>query len=455
MNIRTKLLFQFTLAVVFIISLFSFVILYFSIDYRADDYYSRLESRALNTAQLLFNVDEITPELLKIIDKNSLLLYKENMRIYNEENVLLYSNLGDPTIKPRKGLVDEIKQKRKVLYRHGEREGVGLLIANKGKDYILLVSALDKYGLSKIRNLKIVLLVGFIISVITTLFFGYIFAGRALQPISNVINQVNNISISNISNRLDEGNKKDEIARLSVTFNQMLERIENAFVLQSDFVANAAHELRTPFAVMVTELDFILMQERENDNYKQVICSVSSQLKKLSELSNNLLDLARMSFEKSVSEFKILRIDELLTEVCQIAILDRQQVKLDLILDELPEDENKLKILGSSNLIAICIHNLIDNACKFSNNQIVTIKLKISEKHVNISVIDRGIGIYDKDARKIFEPFYRGINTHYISGHGIGLALTKKIVDLHSGTITFNSQINNGSEFHIFIPHLG
>ncbi|HRG21457.1 MAG TPA: ATP-binding protein [Saprospiraceae bacterium] len=452
MNIRTRLLLQFSLFVFIIISIFSSAILYFSSTYRSSDYYSRLENRALSTAQLLLNVDEVSADLLRIIDKNTLSLYNENLRIYTEDSTEVYANLSDSTVSSKLYLLPQVVKNQRVEYRDGEREGLGLLVVNKGKNYIILVSAWDKYGLSKISNLKIILLTGFLFSIFTAIIFGYVFAGRALKPISNVINQVKTISVNNLNQRVNEGNKKDEIAQMAITFNQMLQRLEDAFILQREFVANAAHELRTPFTVMVTELDYTLMQERDKEKYKAVIKSLSEELKKLSKLSNGLLDLARISFEKSPADFKLIRMDELLIETYHSALQLRPHSQIELNLDQMPENEQQLLIYGNEQLLSISFNNLIDNACKFSENNGVKIGLHIEDTRLHIDFKDQGTGIHTKDLDKIFQPFYRGQNSQYIAGYGIGLALTKKIVELHDGTVNVVSVLGKGSTFRISLP---
>ncbi len=452
MNIRTRLLLQFSLFVFIIISIFSFAILYFSSSYRSSDYYSRLENRALSTAQLLLNVDEVSADLLRIIDKNTLSLYNENLRIYTEDSTEVYSNLSDSTVTSKLYLISQVIKKSRVEYQDGEREGLGLLVVNKGENYVIFVSAWDKYGLSKINNLKIILLTGFLFSIFTTIIFGYVFAGRALKPISNVINQVKTITVNNLSQRVNEGNKTDEIAQMAITFNQMLQRLEDAFILQREFVAYAAHELRTPFTVMVTELDYTLMQERDKEKYRTVIKSLSDELKKLSKLSNGLLDLARISFEKSPTDFKLIRMDELLIETFHSAKQLRPQSNIELNLDQMPENEKQLLVYGNEQLLSISFNNLIDNACKFSENNGVQIGLHIEDTKVHIEFKDHGAGIHIKDLDKIFQPFYRGQNSQYIAGYGIGLALTKKIVELHDGTVNVVSVLGKGSTFRISLP---
>lgn len=453
MNIRNKLLIQFSIFVVTILLIFSVGIFLLSSNYRESDYYSRLQDKANTTAQLLLDVEEVDKNLLKIIDKNTLALYQEKIYFYNEKNELIYFN--PPEANPLKDytLIDQVRNKKNVKIKEGDRDVLGLLYSYKGSNYVIIISALDKYGLSKIKNLKIVLTAGFVFGLFSTFILGFIFAGRALAPISDVISQVNKITVTNLNQRVDEGNQKDEIAQLAITFNQMLQRIEDAFILQHEFVSNAAHELRTPFTILLTEVDFALMQERDSGYYKSVLISLSKDIKKLSILSNGLLDLARISFDKSTFHQKIIRIDELLIETCNSILSSNNNYKININFNALPENYNQLHIFGNEQLLSIAFTNLIDNACKFSETKTVQIDLNLEEKNIMVKFVDKGIGIPKEDIDNIFQPFYRGNNTHFISGYGIGLALTSKIVHLHKGKINVDSILNVGSTFTVTLPN--
>jgi signal transduction histidine kinase len=252
--------------------------------------------------------------------------------------------------------------------------------------------------------------------------------------------------------RIDEGNRKDEIAQLAMTFNQMLQRLEEAFILQRDFVANAAHELRTPFTVMLAEVEYSLMHDRSVDQYKHVLENLTDEIKQMSNLSNGLLELARMSLDDNYFERKNVRIDELLIETCDEILRGNYAYNIKLFIDDLPEDESSLLLSGNGQLLKIAIRNIIENGCKFSDGKVVKIYLLIEERNIKIEIEDRGIGISSEDLTHIFQPFFRGKNTQFIAGYGLGLALTKKVVELHCGEIKVDTTLGVGSKFTILFP---
>lgn len=452
MNIRDKLSFQFSLIVVTILIIFTTGIYYFTSVYRTSEYYTRLEDRANTTARLLLDVKEVGEELLKLIDKNTVALFEEKLFIFDSNNELIYFSPQNIDVQIDPPLIKTVRQKKTLKYKEGNREALGTVYNYNNQEYIVFISAHDKYGYSKMNNLKLVLIFEFIIGLIITIIAGMFYAGRALAPISRVISQVQNITGTNLNQRVDEGNKKDEIAQLAITFNQMLQRIEDAFVLQRDFVSNAAHELRTPFTILLAEIDFALMQERDGEYYKKVLIAQSEEIKKLSKLSNGLLDLARMSFDKYTFNLKNIRIDELLIETCNLVIKSNSNFKVHLNFDQLPENEDQLNIWGNEHLLTIAFKNLIENACKFSDDKSVNIELCSENEQLSVRFSDHGIGIHEEDIEMIFQPFYRGKNTHFIAGYGIGLALTLKIIHLHHADIRVNSILGKGSTFTISFP---
>src|ERR1035437_9211536 len=166
-NIRTRLTLQFTYIVAFILILFSLIIYYFSASYRESAFYSRLEKKANNTAKLLIVVQEVDHDLLKIIDKNTIdEMYKEKVMIFDYKNKMIYNSLNDDSISVTKALLDEVRLKKNIHYHQGKEEVIGLLYTDKYDRYVVLSSALDVYGWSKLNYLKWILIVGFFVSIV-------------------------------------------------------------------------------------------------------------------------------------------------------------------------------------------------------------------------------------------------------------------------------------------------
>lgn len=450
MNIRNKLSIQFTVIVATILLVFSTGIYFFSTFYRENDYYKRLNDRANTTARLLLDVQEVDENLLRIIDKNTLALYQEQIYIFDERKRKIYSNTDqefDLDI-----IWKDVHEEDVYKFKIKEREAIGFIYKYNNEKFYVVASAFDFYGIAKIKNLRIILIVGYMLSLMFTVAAGLLFSGRALLPIKKVVSQVQNISVSKLNIRVDEGNKKDEIAQLAITFNQMLDRLEEAFILQRDFVSNAAHELRTPFTVLLAEIDYCLMQGRPKEQYVNTLNRLSGEIKKLSRLSNGLLELARISVDNSTFELQTIRLDELLIDTCNDILKSNSDYKTYINFESLPDNESLLHVAGNEQLLKIAIKNLIENACKFSSSKDVFIDFIINHPSISLNFKDYGIGIPPEDINNIFQPFYRGNNTQFFAGYGLGLALTKKIIMIHQGTIEATSEVGKGSVFTLTLP---
>lgn len=453
LNIRARLTLQFTYIVTFILVFFSLIIYYFSANYRQVEFYSRLENKAINTAKLLIEVKEVDYELLKIIDRNTInALFNEKVIIYNYKNEQIYNSLDDDTIHISRELLDNIRLKKKIRYHEGKNEVVGLLYTDKYDRFVVVASAYDKYGLSKLNNLRWILFIGLIFSISLTLFTGNVFAAKALNPMSKVMKQADKITISSLNMRVDEGNGTDEIARLAITFNRMLERLESAFEMQKSFVSNASHELRTPFTSISGQIEVTLLKPRTTEEYKSILESVLEDIKNLNDLSNGLLDLAKASSDISSIMLLPLRIDEILWETRTELIKRKNNYNIAIQFDEGLEDENELIVQANHHLLKIALINVMDNACKYSPDKTVEIFLSVKNNMVKIRFRDHGMGIDTADLEKIFQPFFRAKNARNISGNGLGLSLTDKIIHLHGGTIVIDSQLDKGTDVTISIP---
>jgi signal transduction histidine kinase len=317
-----------------------------------------------------------------------------------------------------------------------------------------MIAAEDVFGKSRISDLKWVLLTVFIASLGFILLAGWFYAGRAMLPISRIIEQVKKITISRLDLRLEKGVQADEISRLSETFNHMLERLESGLKIQKDFIANASHELRTPLTAMTGQLEVALLNERSPERYKEVLSSVLEDIRNLNKTSNRLLLLAQADTEERALEMEPVRIDDLIWQ-CQE---DLQKLKpnwkvlVDIDFDQ--EEEEHLQVVGNPLLLKTALLNLMENGCKYAHDNLVKVHIKPQDKGLMILFADNGQGIPAEDLPFIFQPFFRASNASGFPGNGIGLSLVDKIARLHRGSIHVDSELGKGTSFRLFLPGL-
>ena len=231
-------------------------------------------------------------------------MFQEKVLVFNELNRVVYSSLDDFTVDYSDSLINEIRRREKVEYSANGNEFVGITYSAGDRKFVVIASAYDRYGNSKLNNLAHVLWAGLFVGLLSTVLFGIVFSKLVLAPLARMNAEVSGISAGNLSRRIDEGNKQDEIAQLAINFNKMLERIESAFNIQRQFVSSASHELRTPLNAISSQLQLLLSQRRSSEEYEKALNSLLDDARALVNLTNGLLNLAQFNVDKQRDQFR-------------------------------------------------------------------------------------------------------------------------------------------------------
>lgn len=449
MQIRTRLTLQFTIVVTLII-MFSFGIIYYASSvYRKKEFYQRLENKARTSADIFITVDQIDSTMQRIFDHTQKdKLPFEKVSIYNYQNTEVYSNNDTLSLNIPASLLNEIRKEGRKEFKQKGSEVLGITYSNELNRFVILASADDQFGIKKLENLRMTLIMLLFIIISIAAIAGWMFSGRALKPLSNVINEVKSLNVEKLDSRLSNSKYDDEIGRLIKTFNTLLQRVEEAFDLQKLFVSGASHELKNPLTTITSQLQVILINERSNEEYKAIIKSILDDIKSLNKTTLNLMEYARLNYEKEI-QLSDVRLDDVLWFCKEYFDKTNEDYKVSIKFLNMPEDEKKLVIKGNDSLLKIAFINLIDNACKFSENKECDVHLLIDGDFLNLNFIDKGIGLTKEEINLIFEPFYRSNNTAEVKGHGFGLALAKKIIDLHNAAVIVKSNKGEGTTFSL------
>ncbi len=283
MSIRNRLTLQFGLLASLVLGIAAMAIYLLSADYRKDEFAQRMQSRGENTAKLFIQVEEVDENLLDIIERdNPIRLPEEEIIICDSNDSIIYRTAGDYTAIPTAYFLDQVRTERLVSSELGKREMVSFLFTDKQDRFVVVVSAIDVYGRSKLSNLLQVLLSVMVLGMLSFFIAGRIYAERALNPIKQLVSEITGISVSNLDVRANEGNGQDELAQLAIAFNAMLVRLEAAFKVQRNFIANASHEMRTPLTAISGQLEVLQMKERTTEQYRSAVSSVLNDIHNLS-----------------------------------------------------------------------------------------------------------------------------------------------------------------------------
>ena len=449
MNIKTRLSFQFTLIIAGILLFFSLLVYYFSYTSQLNKFREDLLDSAKNTAILLINVAEVDSSLLKKIHQSTISWKREEITLTDSTLKLVYGN--NIQYLSSEVMLENSNTEDNNFFSTGEKDGVCYKHSFKNRTYNVFVMAYDETRIENLSELRKILLWSILFSVWLSVLFSYFFSRKAIQPISRIIKSVKNINSSRLSSRLNEGNRKDEIDQLAITFNEMLTNLEIAFKNQEDFVSNASHELRTPLTIMISESDYLLSHKRKEVEYVQHITGLVNDLKKLNTLINSLLELAQINRDNSI-QLSSVRIDEIIYNSIH-QVKTKYQGRKIIPKIQYPENENDLLVNGNPGLLEIAFKNLLDNACKFSNED-VDVEFQMTDKNIKIIISDKGVGIPPNEINSIYHPFQRATNVKFIGGFGIGLSLVVKILELHGATINVYSTENEETRFELVFKKL-
>ena len=443
MKIRDRLSLQFTMISAILLLAVLTGIYIFTSEHRKNDFHQRLQERAITNAELFLAQDNLSEEkFMDVRKKFPQSLPEEIVGIYNDSNQSVF--VKDSSYHWPLPVIAKVRHQKSIYFTEGRRETAGIYYVDNSGNFTILVSAVDLYGLRQMQQLFWAIFIVFFISVFILFFAGQLFARIALSPIIKVINEVKFIRSTSLDKRLQTRQGKDEINELAVTFNNLLEHLEQSFEAQRSFVAQASHELRTPITSIIGDVEVTLSQSRDKEEYKKTLEGVLAESGKLNDLINNLFDLAQANID--ITEFQDLRLDELLWQVKDEWTNRIPESRVDLTYN-LPEDPRPYTILGNNYLLFIAVGNILKNAIKFSNCRTVSCKLYLQNNIPVISIRDTGIGIGKEDLQKIFQPFYRGSNTFGYEGYGVGLSLADRIFRLHNVHVTVNSELGKGAEF--------
>lgn len=442
MKIKIRLTLIFSLVFGLILYFFMWGVYQFYSSKSHSDYFERLHLVAALKVDLI-DGEAVDPAIFHLLYENASSKYEPHVTIYTDKGRLIYHDKARVfSVKEVNRIFHAIVSKGECKLWHGDIQTYGFLIEGKKGNYAVYASGYDYVGFSQLETLRKALIIAYLIAVCCVVVLLWFFIKQTLYPVAQMMEKVENITGTNqLDIRLNEGNKKDELAQLAVTFNRMLAQLEKSFESQKQFVYNISHELRTPLATIITELELSRSSKQTEPEYREIIENVLSDARRLSKLSTNLLDLARANYSSTEIGMADLRVDELLLEVCAAEKNTQPDHNVHISFDDdLPEDERCITVQGNEYLLRVAFGNLINNACKFSHDKSCAVRISCNRKRILVRISDTGIGIDREEWAKVYDPFFRGKNHYFAEGNGIGLSLTSKIINLHNGTIEFTSR---------------
>ncbi len=453
MKIKVKITALFTLLVTAILLLLSLSIFYFSKLERRENFKARLTGRANINTQLYSIVGDTNLAALGRFDSASVTIPQKSVTIFNRHNIPIYqfNAGGSDTIRASPEILNEARIQQRFFFNEDEKEAVAYHFVDGQRDVVIVVGGFDEDGWQRLRELKNILFGSLMTGILITLLIGTAFSRQLVLPISQIIHEVNEISSQNLSHRIHAGSSQDELNQLANTFNELLNRLQDSFIIQRRFISNASHELSTPLTSILSQLEVTLHKDRSIEEYQQVMQSVHEDVRQMQQLTKSLLEIAKTGSQGSI-ELTEVRIDEVLFRVTADVQKISETYSVNMSFGDFPEDENNFIVFGSSDLLYSAIKNVVENGCKYSPDHLSLVNLSFPDGRVLIEVKNQGDVIAEEEIENIFQPFYRSTNTGQAKGFGLGLALAKRIIALHKGEIHVVSDLISGTVFTISIP---
>lgn len=289
-------------------------------------------------------------------------------------------------------------------------------------------------------------IVAMILIIILSILLTYFITGKILKPLKNLSEDITQIDEHNLDWRINIPKSTDEVSHLANSFNDMLQRLEEAFIIKKQFAANAAHELKTPLTIIKASLQVLNLDDSPSiDDYKESFNYIEQSLEKLIDTVNNLISLTNESIKDNFEKIKLKEIlQQILFELSDK--IKEKNINISL-------SEREFVIRGHKTLIFRAFYNLIENSIKYNKaNGTINIYLenKVPNK-VNIIISDSGFGMSESDLKHIYEPFFRANHkiSENIDGSGLGMSIVKLIIEKHNGEINIESKKDLGTSISI------
>lgn len=457
MSIKYKIALLFGILVTLFVMIVSVSVYFVSAEERLDRFGKRLKNRALTTGRFYAGSPDNSFAILRRMDTAAVAsLYNKSIVVINSNNDSLsysFCDIPGDTLRLTHDQIEQAKKDGELYFSYKDKKAVAVHQEGYGRKFLVAVAAADVDGAEYLFQLKKTLLGALLLAAGFSFLAGLIFARSIIAPIKRITREVNLITSNNLTQHIKTGSAKDELTKLSQTFNNLLDRLKESFGIQRNFISNASHELSTPLTSISSQLEVALQRHRTADEYREVMHSIYEDIRELQQLTHSLLDIAKAGTQGSIDLAEV-RLDEILLKVISDVQKQNSAYKVVLNFEVFPDDEQLVTAFGNAGLFYIAFKNIIENGCKYADNQQSVVTAIFEKKKIIVKVSNKGDVIAESDIQNIFQPFFRTHSAQQKQGFGLGLTLTRRILSLHKGTIEVDSDTEKGTVFTITLPNI-
>lgn len=441
MKIRNKILFYFSSTVIALTAISLGIVYYLFSEHREEEFQQQQNEKIKQTIDLIQEFKQMSVEISEAIDKQRIHdFYDEKMLIFDKNKNLIFSSLDNLSITRANEVLNQLSpSKRWIETKDGDYDLIGVYIENKEESYYAVSKAYDTFGYSKKNFLGKVLIVILVATTIIVVLLSLYLSNLISKPIADLSEQLNHYDPNKEENKaISLETSTFEIKNLEERFNELLKRTNDAFTYQKHIVNHVSHELKTPLAILVSELERI----NHSDNAEEVRNGLNNQIiraKSLGGIINALLEISKIESGQEISKQQF-RIDELLFDIIQRINVLHNDFNFEINYFPVYFDDQMLTIEANEHLIRHAFQNLLMNCVTYSDTKKAEVKIDCSNSNVlKISICNSGKIIEKEEEPYLFTRFFRGKNSEHKAGFGLGLVLTHTIITLHEGTIHYRS----------------
>lgn len=454
MSIRRKILLYFSATIISLLGMTLFFIYTLFYEYREEEFQQKQKQKITSTIRFLTEIKQADESIIQAMDRISINeFYDEKLLIFDHSKRLIYSSIDDLRI-----LDDEATAILNVLTianpwletKDDLYDVVGVYIKYNNNTYYGINKAFDESGYSKLDFLRYVLIITFLgISLIIVL-IAYYLSRIIAEPIVDITDKIANYNFDALYIPIEVKRSENEIVVLAEQFNRLMKRMKEAVAFQKHAINHISHELKTPIAVLVSNLER-MEDETDVEILKSQINRQKEDTKNLSEIINLLLELSKTDAGEAIPKTEI-RVDELIFDTMDE--LSQLYPNFEFSVDYVgaTDNESQLTIPGSTRLLKAAFTNLMLNSIRYSANQEADINIIIEESQLQIDFINHGPIITAKEQKYLFQHFFRGENSKGKSGFGLGLVFIHKIILQHHGEISYHTDEKTLNTFSVIFP---
>lgn len=383
---------------------------------------------------------EIALEFEKIIEQDI------EVRVFDEANNIKYGkNTLDEVINTQ--ILNSIRKQGKLSFRNKNFYYLGIFYKDNQGDFVVMVKENREDFRSQLNILLLTLFGVFLAGLFAIIFISRGLSKLAYQPVRTVINEVKNLDIDSLEKSLTTPKTRDELQELVITFNDLLKRLSDSIIIQKNFINYVSHEFKTPLASISGNLEVFTQSKNKSEvEQEKVAKEIIRNVHQVKDILNTLMELSGLT--KGVISNEKFRIDEKIWDIINKSNLPNTQNIIPEV--NIPAEQSQLlSVKGNATQLEMALFNLLENALKYSNNQVIKINFSLENKQLKISIIDKGKGIPESELKNIVKPFYRGSNVENIAGSGIGLSIAKIIFHQHEIDFKISSKLDVGTTIEL------